>query len=27
MLEVYENDPSGVASPKELRTALYLPLR
>jgi effector-binding domain-containing protein len=27
MLEVYENDPADVASPRELRTALYLPLR
>lgn len=27
MLEVYENDSSGVASNKDLRTTLYLPLR
>lgn len=27
MLEVYENDPSVVENPKELRTGLYLPLR
>jgi hypothetical protein len=27
MLEVHEKDPSSVASPKDLRTALYLPLR
>ncbi|WP_373509429.1 SRPBCC family protein [Thiocapsa sp.] len=27
MLEVYENDPSVVENPKELRTGIYLPLR